>query len=315
LKLTRENVLTGLVAGVYTPMHADGSLHLERVGDVVEHLVREGAAGIYAVGSTGEGPSLTNRERRAVAKAYVEAAGARLPVIVQVGHNSVEEARRLAAHAQRIGAFGVSASSPTYFKPDSVEALVECMARVAGGAPDLPFYYYHVPDLTGVDLDLVEWIELALERIPTLAGIKYTAPTVDEFQACVDVAGGRLNMLYGRDEMLLAGLMAGADGAVGSTYNFAMPLYHRLCAAVKADDGASASRRQSLAFRMIRVVLRHGGNAALKAMMGLIGLDCGPVRLPQTPLGAEGLARLREAVEAIGFFEWGRCSGPEALDP
>ena len=137
--------LSGLVAATFTPMRPDGSLHLAMVNPIVEHLIHSGVSGLYVCGSTGEGPLMSGDERKATAAAYVEATAGRLPVVVQVGHSSVVESRQLAAHAQQIGADAISAVAPYYFKPDSVGVLVDCLAEIAGGAPDLPFYYYHVP--------------------------------------------------------------------------------------------------------------------------------------------------------------------------
>src|SRR5262245_50584841 len=172
--------LTGLTAAVFTPLRADGSLHLEQVGPIVEQLLRDGVSGIYAVGSTGEGVSLTTEERQEVAAAYVKAAAGRVPVVVQVGHNSLAEARRLAAHAARGGAAAISATPPTYFKPETTDALVDCLAEITAGAPGLPFYYYHIPAKTGVAVDVTDLLRVGGRRLPTLHGVKFTSPALHE---------------------------------------------------------------------------------------------------------------------------------------
>ncbi len=298
--------LRGLVAAGMTPMRPDGSVDVERIPTLVDHGEREGVAAFYVNGSTGEGPSLAGWERRSTAEAWVAAARGRLPVVVQVGHNSLVEARELAAHAEEIGADAVSAVLPSYFKPPTLEAAVDCLAEVAAGAPTLPLVYYHVPALSGVALDVPAFLELALQRIRTLAGLKYTEPKVFEFQACVERFGARIDCLFGADEMLLSGLAAGAHGAVGSTYNFAAPLYRRLIAAFERGDLEAARREQARSVEMVRVILRHNGNAGLKATMKLIGLDCGPSRLPQVTVGGTELEALRAELDAIGFFDWAR---------
>jgi N-acetylneuraminate lyase len=295
--------LTGLVAATFTPMQPDGSLNLAMAKPAVEHLIRAGIGGLYVCGSTGEGPLLTTEERKATAAAFVEAAAGRLPVIVQVGHSSVAEARQLAAHAQRIGASAVSAVAPYYFKPNSVAVLVDCLTEIAAGAPNLPFYFYHIPLLSGVSLDMVELLQQAA-KIPTFAGIKYTAPTVDEYQTLLGMSEGGLDILFGRDEMLLSGLAAGAKAAVGSTFNFAAPLYRRLMAAFHRGDVAEARRCQGLSVAMIRVILRYRGHAGLKGVMKLCGVDCGPNRLPIVSLKPQELEEMRRELDALGFFDW-----------
>jgi N-acetylneuraminate lyase len=296
--------LSGLVAATFSPMRPDGSLRLEMAKPVVEHLISSGVKGLYVCGSTGEGPLLSSEERKAAAAAYVEAAAGRLPVVVQVGHSSVNVARSLAAHARQIGADATSAVAPYYFKPQSVAVLVECLAEIAGGAPELPFYYYHIPALSGVNVDMVEFLQQAADKIPNLAGIKYTAPTIDEYQTLLAHEGGRYCILFGRDEMMLSGVAAGAPGFVGSTYNFMAPLYNRLIAAYERGDVAEARRLQGLSVATVRIVCRYRLHAALKAIMGMIGLECGPTRLPIVPLNSTESDNLRRELEAIGFFQW-----------
>ena len=295
--------LTGLVAATFTPMHADGSLHLAMVKPIVDHLIRSGVSGLYVCGSTGEGPLLSTEERKATAAAYIEATAGRLPVVVQVGHSSLVEACGLAAHAQETGADVISAVAPYYFKPTSVGCLVDCLGEIAGGAPKLPFYYYHIPELSGVNLDMVNLLEHAREKVPTFAGIKYTAPTIDELQTLIAVENRRFDILFGRDEMLLSGLVVGIRGVVGSTYNFAAPLYCRLMAAFQRGDLDEARHCQELAVAAIRITgQRYRGHAGRKAVMSLIGLDCGPSRLPLVPLNTAEQAAMQSDLEALGLY-------------
>lgn len=296
--------LTGLIAATFTPMHPDGSVDLAPVPAMVEGLLRNGITALYVCGSTGEGPSLTTEERERVAEAFVAAAAGRLPVMVQVGHNSVEDARRLAAHAASIGADAISAVSPSYFIPEGVAALVETLGRVTDAAPDLPFYYYHIPRLSGVSLSPLAFLEAAPARMPSLAGVKFSCRDVEVMQACLAFDGGRFNILFGVDEMLLSGLAAGCHGAVGSTYNFLAPLYHEVMRRFAAGDLAGAQEHQLLAARMIAVILRRHANAGIKAAMTLAGMPCGPARLPLSPLTDAEIAGMRDELDALGFAGW-----------
>lgn len=300
----RKQPLSGLIAATFTPLHEDGSVRTDAIPSVVDHLVQQGIAGMYALGSTGEGVSLTQDERCTVAEAFVGAAAGRLPVIVQVGCESLAAARQLAQHAQQIGADAISAVSPLYFKPDSVETLVDSMAEIAAGAPQLPFYYYHIPTVTGVALNMVDFLRLGAERIPTLRGIKFTSTNVFEYQSCLEFAGDRFEVLWGLDEMLLNGLTAGARAAVGSTYNFAAPIYQQLLSAWAAGDLDEARRQQSRSQALVRAFIPYGPRGAQKAIMAMIGQDCGPARLPVAPLGVSQCDALQGDLEAIGFFEW-----------
>jgi len=302
--------ISGVVPAVYTPMHTDGSINFNMIPTIVERMIRDGASALYVCGSTGEGPSLSTEERMEVTAAYLQATNGRIPIIVQVGHNCLRQAFRLAQHAQENGADAISSIPPTYFKIDDLEILMDCLVEITSGAPNLPFYYYHIPRLTAVQMDMVEFLQRGKERLPTLQGIKYSTFTVWEFQACVQFEGGRFNMLFGSDEMLLSGLVGGAHGTVGSTYNFALPLYNKIIAAFEQGEIEEAQHLQGLSVKMVQVLNRYGtasSNAApLKAMMKIIGIDCGPMRLPQDSLTPEETKALEKEMKAIGFFDWAR---------
>ncbi|MEZ4633009.1 MAG: dihydrodipicolinate synthase family protein [Deinococcales bacterium] len=298
--------LTGLLPAVFSPMHSDGSLWLEQIPPLTEALIREGSHGFYICGSTGEGPCLSREERMDIAQAYISAAQGRIPMIVQVGHQSIAEAQKLAEHARDKKADAISAIPPNYFKPSSLDNLIDSLAEIAKVAPELPFYYYHIPAVTGVAVEVLELLEKAAERIPNFVGAKFSHSAIYEVQACLNAQSSRFNMLFGSDEMLLSALVVGVHGAVGSTYNFAGPLYQKIIKAVVQNDFGTAKHFQAKAVEMVRVLVKHGGNPAIKAMMSLIGLDCGGTRLPQAALNPSQIAALKHDMNAIGFFEWGR---------
>ena len=291
---------TGLIAATFTPMHDDGSLWLERIDDVVDLLAARGVDGLYVCGSTGEGPLLTGSERRAVAEAYVKAARGRLPVIVQVGHNSLVEARELAAHAQAVGADAISATPPTYFRPVGLDGLADAMARVAAGAPELPFFYYHIPPITGVLVDVAAFLPRAAERLPTLAGVKFSDSHVHEFMT-LDLE--RFCVLFGVDEMLIAGLLAGAHGAVGSTFNLIPGVHRAAMEALQRGDVAAARAHQRRAAAIVGRVVRERSIPFLKAAMSFTGLSVGPTRVPLAPVSAAELVSLRTDLEVSGYLE------------
>ena len=233
------------------------------------------------------------------------ARGTRLKVIVHVGSNCVTDARALAAHAQRLDAAAVAALSPSYFKPRTVAALVDTCAQIAGGAPDLPFYFYDIPALTGVTLSMPDFLAQGQAKIPNLAGIKWTNPDLYAYQLCLRAPGG-FDLPWGNDEYLLAALALGARGAVGSTYCFAAPIYHRLMKAFAAGDLEQAREEQYRSCLLVRTLagVPSGFMGAAKALMGMLGVPVGPARLPNGSLSPEQTRALRADLERIGFWEW-----------
>jgi N-acetylneuraminate lyase len=302
--------LVGIVAAVHTPFRADGSLDLAAVQAQAAHLQAHGVELVFVGGSTGESHSLSLEERRALARRWVEVArGTRLGVVVHVGANCLPDSRALAAEAEELGTAAISALAPSYFKPPDVDTLVACCAEVAAAAPRTPFYFYDIPSLTGVRLSMPEFLERAPGRIPTLVGMKFTSPDLAAYQLCLRAGNGAFDVPYGVDEWLLAALALGARGGVGSTYNFAAPVYRRMLRAFAAGDLAAARAEQLRSAELVHVLAGFGYMAAAKALMGMVGVDVGPPRLPHVGLDPGQVAGLRRRLEALGFFDWIR---PEA---
>jgi N-acetylneuraminate lyase len=297
----------GLIAAPFTPLRADGALNLDAIAPYARRLRDTGVVGGFVGGTTGEGMSLSLDERREVAARWVEVAPAGFRVIVHVGHNALPDSRALAAHAQEIGADSIACLAPFFFRPADVAGLVEWCAQVAAAAPALPFYFYHMPSMTGVSFPMADFLRVAGSRIPTLAGIKYTFEDLEDFGRCLQFDGGRYDVLFGRDERLLSALALGARGAVGSTYNFAAPHYHRLIAASAAGDAAAAAALQAQAVEMIKLCVQSGAHpiAAFKWLMRRVGIDCGPTRLPLRDLTSAQAQALGAKLDSLEQFDWG----------
>jgi len=282
-------------------MLPDKSVNWDMIPKLADWLAGNGVTAAFICGTTGEGFSLSTEERMRLAECWLKSAARKLKVVVHVAHNSLDESRRLAAHAEQIGADAIASIGPTFFRPNSVEQLVDFCEPVAVAASSLPFYYYHMPAMTGVNLPMIDFLRHGAKRIPNLAGIKFTDENLMSYTQCLNFEDGRFNLLFGRDEILLAALALGATGAVGSTYNYIAPVYHKVMAAFAAGDMPEARRWQSLSIQIIAVMARHGGLPAGKAMMGMIGLDCGPVRPPLKNLSPEELKIFRSDLEQVGF--------------
>ncbi len=301
--LRTSHRITGLVAAPFTPLSDDCELALARIPVYAASLVRDGVAGAFICGTTGEGASLTTAERMTVASAWCSIPRLPIRIIVHVGHNSGADSRNLARHAQKVGADAIATLAPSVFRPTDIAGLVDWCALIAAAAPRLSFYYYHMPSMAGADFGMAEFLRAASRRIPTFAGIKFTHDNLMDFGDTLRAAGTQHSVLAGRDEILISYLVLGATGAVGSTYNYAAPIYHQLIAAHAAGDLKTARKWQDLVRAFIGVMARSGGMSANKAIMGMVtGIECGPVRLPLRSLGKAHKARLRADLTKIGFF-------------
>jgi N-acetylneuraminate lyase len=273
--------LMGLIAATHTPFDAEGELNLAAVEKQAEFLHSQGIHTVFISGTTGECHSLTVEERLRLTERWSAVVrGTTMQVVVHVGSNCLKDAMRLASDAEQKQAVAVAAFSPSYFKPPDVVTLVECTRQVAQAAPNTPFYFYDIPSLTGVNLPTHEYLARASEAIPTLAGIKFTNIDMTIFQLCRAYQQGQFNILWGTDEMLLSALSMGAQGAVGSTYNFAAGLYHRLISAWESGDLDQARLHQLQSVQLVRSLNRYGYMASSKYLMRRLGVEVGTTRLP-----------------------------------
>lgn len=300
--------IIGLIDAPFTPFHENGEVNLEPIGAYAAMLAKNGLKGVFINGSSGEGYMLTEEERMQLAERWMEVAPKDFKVIVHVGSCCVKASRMLAAHAQKIGAWGIGAMAPPFPKIGRIEELVEYCEEIASGAPGLPFYYYHIPAFNGAFLPMVELLKAVDGRIPNFAGIKYTFESIYEYNQCRLYKDGKFDMLHGQDETILPSLaMGGAQGGIGGTTNYNGRCLTGIIEAWKAGDIDKARKLQNFAQEVINVICHYRGNiVGGKRIMKLMGLDLGKNRTPFQNMTDEEEARMKAELEAIDFFN--RCN-------
>ncbi|HEX5153031.1 MAG TPA: dihydrodipicolinate synthase family protein [Parafilimonas sp.] len=294
--------LQGLIAAPFTPMHKDGSLNLNIIPAYYKMLKANSNTGAFICGSTGEGVSLTLAEKKEVIRAWADCTkqDGDFKVMALVGGTCISDCIELAKFARQQGIYAVSFTAPFYFKPATVQVLADCCKMIADEVPDMPFYYYHIPVLNGVGFAMYDLLQ-AVDDIPNFAGIKYTHEDFMDFLSCLHYKNGKYDMLWGRDENMLAALATGAKGAVGSTFNYAAPLYHNLIDAFNSNNLKAAQALQQQSIDMIYLLGKFGGIATGKAYMKLIGVDCGGFRLPVKNMDKEAFELFEKDVEQLNF--------------
>lgn len=189
-------------------------------------------------------------------------------------------------------------------KTKTLEDLVSYNKEIALAADKLPFYYYHIPVMTGARYEMIDFLNEADESIPNLAGIKFTHENLMDMKLCIEFKNRKLSILHGRDEILLAGLSLGVEGAIGSTYNYLAPLFHRILNAFDMGDFNEANVLQYKAIQLIQVLIKYGGGVcAGKSIMKLVGLDLGKPRLPNVGLTDAHEQDLFSELQQLDFDE------------
>lgn len=300
--------IKGLIDAPFTPFYENGEVNYEPIEAYAQLLVKNGLKGVFINGSSGEGYMLTEEERMKLAEKWVAAAPEGFKVIVHVGSTCVKSSGNLAAHAAKIGAWGIGAMATPFPRIGRVEELVNYCEEIAAGAPSLPFYYYHIPAFNNAYLPMLDFLKTAEARIPNLAGIKYTYESLYEYNQCRLYKNGKFDMLHGQDETILPCLaMGGAQGGIGGTTNYNGKELVGILEAWAKGDLETAREKQNFSQEVINVICNYRGNiVGGKRIMKLIGLDLGKNRTPFRNMTDEEEKAMKAELEAIGFFE--RCN-------
>lgn len=294
--------IKGLVAATVTPMKKNGDINVIAIDAYAKHLIKLGVTGVFVCGTTGESLFLDTDERKNVAEAWMKFSD-RLKILVHVGSTSYKVASELAVHACQIGADAISAMGPCFLQPNRVEELVEFNKLIAAKAPGIPYYYYHIPTSSGVNVNMPAFLEKAASEIPTLNGIKYTSYNTMEMQECINYGGKMFNILHGHDETLLTGLVLGAAGGIGTSYNVSAPLFNQLLQAFGEGQLQKAVDIQAEANKLIRIMGKYVNVVvSIKAILSVMGIDCGPCRLPLQNLSVSEIKSLENDLKTISWL-------------
>jgi N-acetylneuraminate lyase len=296
--------LNGLIPAVFTPFDRNGEVNYDQIKPYAEKIVSDGALGVFVCGTTGECASMTIEERKKVLESWVDIIAGRIKVIAHVGGTCQADCIELAKHAASLKVDAVGAIGPYYFKPSRVKDLIDFYKPIAEAIYPIPFYSYHMPSVTGINLSMKEFLSEGVKEIPNLAGIKFTHNNFMEMMECINLDNGRFDILNGFDEMLICGMAVGARGGVGSTYNYSLKTYLNLYTSFMAGDIDSARRYQKESIDIVNVIIRHGGGVrGGKAIMKCIGIDCGNCRLPFTPYSDSELKEVGQELRQIGLLK------------
>jgi N-acetylneuraminate lyase len=273
-----------ILNAVFTPMHEDATIDYSRIPDLFNHCINTGAQGIFLNGSTGECMSLSMLERLQLTETWIaqrkQTNYLNFKIFVHVGSCNLKETAHMASHAEAQGVDGIAMVPTFYFRPKTLEDLVEQCQYVAAAAPNTSFYYYNIPSLTEVDFPISSFLELATSRIPNFAGLKNSSNNVVEYQHCLHSAKENHSLYWGSDEAFMMVYAAGNRHYVGSTYNYMNGLYQKMLNAYIQSDWATTLTLEKEADAIYQIMSPYNGISVGKEIMRYIGVDCGPVRRP-----------------------------------
>ncbi|WP_281824496.1 dihydrodipicolinate synthase family protein [Jannaschia rubra] len=292
--------LAGMYAALMTGLTDAGDFDPDRQRALTDYVLRQGLAGLYVGGSSGESGLLDADELAAqqeVVADLARASGARL--IAHVGMPSLRDSIRLAKQAKKLGYHGLSALPPHSYPFSDSE--IEGYYRDLAAATDLPLIVYEVPIRTGRPIGLDTLVRIL--DLPNVAGIKFTSTDLFKF-SMLRRRRPDATYFFGFDEIYLAGAALGADGGIGTTYNLLGKLYVALDAAIAARDLTRAQELQDVSQIFVEALLDIGVLPGMKAAFRTIGIDCGPTRAPMALRVDDAEDRMRAVLARDDVKPW-----------
>ena len=276
--------MQGVVIAAITPMNQDGSVDYKGVADFAEYLVQSGVNCLYPNGTNGESLLLTKEEREKIAEIFVKVSNRRVPVFIQCGAMTTEEAASHAKHAFKIGADGIGVMTPAFFTMDE-EGLFRYFSAVVAPLPaDFPVYIYNIPGCTGNDVSPALLARL-LKTFPNIKGIKFSKPDLMRLEDYMLACDRRPDLLIGCDSLFIPCLTIGGVGEVSGPGALFSERFTRMYKQYCEGDLAGAMATQQQIVETDRKLASIPGIPALKTLLKLRGvISCDACRAPLRPL-------------------------------
>ncbi|HHI2543192.1 TPA: N-acetylneuraminate lyase [Klebsiella quasipneumoniae] len=288
--------LRGVMAALLTPFDGQQKLDKESLRRLVRFNLRQGVDGLYVGGSTGEAFVQSGTERQEVLEILAEEAKGKMTLIAHVGCVSTLESQQLARAAVGYGYDAVSAVTPFYY-PFSFEEHCAHYQAIIESADGLPMVVYNIPALSGVKLTLDQINTLV--TLPGVGALKQTSGDLFQMEQ-IRRAHPDLVLYNGYDEIFASGLLAGADGGIGSTYNIMGWRYQGMVAALKVGDVAKAQQLQCECNKVIDLLIKTGVFRGLKTVLHYMDVVSVPLcRKPFAPVDEKFLPELKALAQQL----------------
>ena len=267
----------GIIPALVTPLNDDETINIPVLHSLIKFLCEKGADGFYIGGATGEGLALRTEERMVLAQEAVNAVNGRMPSIVQVAATDFNDAIILAKHAEKIGADAISATPPLFFQYD--ENDVYNYYKALADTVQIPVMIYYSP---AAGFKINAKFAARMFEIDNITAIKWTSSDYYEMMRLKDLTHGEMNIINGPDEMLLMGLNAGADGGIGTTYNFMFDIIKAVYDNFTKGNLEKAQYYQMCAARIIDELKKYHTIPATKVILEKMGFAVGNAAFPMT---------------------------------
>ncbi len=278
----KKTVFTGAATAIITPLDENG-VDYEQFGRLIDWQIEAGIDAIVAVGTTGEGSTLTDEEHKEAIRFCVERVAGRVPVIAGTGSNDVAYAIQLTEYACEVGADAMLLVTP-YYNKATQKGMIESFRAIAD-ASTKPCILYNVPSRTGCNLTPASC--LALADHPNIVAIKEACGNISQIAELAALVGDKMDIYSGNDDQIVPILSLGGKGVISVLSNLMPAETSRMCKMFFEGDLAGARKLQLDLLPLINSLFSEVNPIPVKAAMAAMGYCKNYVRLPLTPMDAD----------------------------
>jgi len=293
------SIFKGAGVAIITPMHEDGTVNYEKMGELVEMQIAGGTDAIIVCGTTGESSTLSHEEHLDVIRYTIEKTAKRIPIIAGTGSNSTETAIYLSTDAEKMGADGLLLVSP-YYNKATQNGLKKHYSQIAASV-SLPIILYNVPSRTGCNI-LPETIAWLVKNVENIVGVKEASANIEQIAKLMSIAGDEVDLYSGNDAEIVPIMSLGGSGVISVLSNIAPRQTHEITAAFLEGDVKKSCAMQLEAIELIEALFCEVNPIPVKKAMNLMGMEVGPLRAPLFEMEEANAARLEKAMKNYGLL-------------
>ena len=293
------SVFTGAGVAIVTPMHEDGTVNFEKLGELLEEQISAGTDAVIICGTTGESSTLTHEEHLEAIKYTVEKVNHRIPVIAGTGSNCTETAIYLSKEAESYGADALLLVTPYYNKATQKGLKIHYTA--IANAVKLPVIVYNVPSRTGCNV-LPETMADLVKNVDNIVGIKEASGNISQVAKLMSLVGDQIELYSGNDDQIVPIMALGGKGVISVLSNVAPAKTHEIAASYLEGDVEKSRRMQLEAIELIDALFCEVNPIPVKTALNLMGKEVGPMRGPLCEMEEKNVERLKKAMKDYGIL-------------
>ena len=290
-------IFTGAGVAIVTPFNKDESINYDRLDELIDYHCHHGTDSIIICGTTGESATLTEAEHIECVKFTIDRVKGRLPVVAGTGSNCTRTAIEMSKEASDYGADGLLLVTP-YYNKATQSGLIAHYTAVAKEAKS-PIIMYSVASRTGCNIEPATVAEL-VKNVDNIVGVKEASGNISQVAKIMELTDGNIDLYSGNDDQIVPLLSLGAKGVISVLSNVAPKETHDICEKFFQGDIAGSRDLQLRALPLIEQLFCEVNPIPVKRAVTLMGMDCGPLRMPLTQITAEHEKALVKAMRDFG---------------